>query len=192
MCKKFLILYFVGAYILLANSCTNKVSNIDNRTEDTIQVECDTTGTSAIQPESDSFENKMQNPTWVALSEGFSLPDFMNTPTETYVEDVPAEVITYKYDDVELCYWPLLGNWALREFPSEGCYVSSEATIRDITYKQESKGIYSGYTSDGRIYYLKIKVTDNEEIQHLIVLALIYPKAQQDAANKIIKSVQSW
>lgn len=191
MCKKFLILYFVGAYILLSNSCTNKVSNIDNRTEDTIQVECDTIGTSDIQPESDSFESKMENPKWIALSEGFSLPDFMNTPTETFVEDVPASVITYKYDDVELCYWPLLGNWAVRDFPSEGCYVSSEATIRDITYKQESKGIYSGYTTDGRIYYLKIKVMD-DEVQHLKVLALIYPKAKQDSADNLIKSVQSW
>lgn len=191
MYKKFLILYFIGAYILLANSCTNNVSNTDNRTEDTIQVECDTIGTSDIQSESDSFESKMENPTWVALSEGFSLPDFMNAPTETFVEDVPASVITYKYDDVELCYWPLLGNWAVRDFPSEDCYVSSEATIRDITYKQESKGIYSGYTTDGRIYYLKIKVMD-DEVEHLKVLALIYPKAKQDSADKLIKSVQSW
>ena len=84
--------------------------------------------------------------------------------------------------------WIFIKN-ALDYFPVAGCRIAPETDIREVTYSAEKKGIFSGYIADGRIFYLK-RVIVEDEVLHAAVLALIYPKAMQDNMERLIEEVQ--
>lgn len=140
------------------------------------------------------FSSKMKTSKWIGGEGTFRVPDFLSQSGEEFVEDVPASVYTYWYDRVNLCYWPLLGNWATDDdnFPTRGCHVSSTAKIAKVTYRAPRKGIFSGYTDDGRIFYLKRLNTIYDVVSHAAVLALIYPEKYQEAVQPLIKEVLKW
>ena len=140
------------------------------------------------------FSSRMKTSKWIEGKGSFRVPDFLSQSGEEFVGDVPASVYTYWYDRVNLCYWPLLGNWATddEDFPVKGCYVSSTAKIAKVTYRAPQKGIYSGYTDDGRIFYLKRLNTIHDVVTHAVVLVLIYPEKYQEAVQPLIKQVLNW
>lgn len=129
---------------------------------------------------------------WVLNKDGnFSYPCCFSADEE-FIEDIPASVETYSYDDIELCYWPLLGFWATLTdyYPITGSFVGKNSTIKNITYTSRT-GVYSGYTNDNRIYYMKMLISGGE-VNHAHTLALIYPKSKQNTVKRIIKEVQHW
>jgi hypothetical protein len=70
--------------------------------------------------------------------------------------------------------------------------LSSKAKIENITYKQPRLGVYSGYTTDGKVYYLKKKLIEGGEVTHSTVLVLIYPQAYQNEVENLIDVVKDW
>jgi hypothetical protein len=157
------------------------------------QIETSTSQpTKEITP-TDVFHDKVRNCQWYSHSSGdfsFSYPDFMKYTTY-FVEEAPGSVEVFSWENVELAYWPLLGYWAV-DFAEKGTFVTKSATISNVTYKAISKGIYSGYTSDGRIYYLKTKVLEGGEVPHATVLALIYPQEFKACMDELTKIVLRW
>lgn len=68
-------------------------------------------------------------------------------------------------------------------------------TIKDITYQSERHGIYSGYTTDGRIFYMKTVIYpsgDPNLTGHMGTLTIVYPKSYQQSVEPIIKIVRNW
>ena len=130
---------------------------------------------------------------WREGDGGFSYPAVMQSSTKN-VLDVPASVTTYNWSDIDLCYWPLIGSWALsnESFPINGCYITSVATVEEVTYKAADKGIFSGTLNDGRVFYMKKKVTRGDAVNHVKVLALAYPKNRQEEVEALIDMILKW
>ena len=122
---------------------------------------------------------------------GFSIPSDWYGGNESWVIDVPGEVVTYSKGNELLCYWPLLGAWSVDDYPEPGAYLSETVHIRNITYRSKT-GVYSGYTTDGRIWYMKKNLMVGREVTHSTVLVLIYPKAKQKQVEPLIKMVNHW
>ena len=113
--------------------------------------------------------------------------------SETFVEDVPANVEVFSNGDTQLCYWPLLGMWStFADFPEEGVWLSPTERVKNVTYRAESKGIASGYTQNGKIFYLKQKITYGEEVKHSKVLVLIHPKSKKNKVSTLTNMVKDW
>ncbi len=139
------------------------------------------------------FESKISSCRWLRNTSGnysFMYPDFMEYNT-SFVLDAPGDVEEFSWRDVQLAYWSLLGYWAVN-IAERGNYITSSTQIANVTYSAKSKGIYSGYTTDGRIYYLKTKVLDGGEVPHVTVLALIYPKEFKEHMQELTEIVLKW
>ncbi|MBR6286437.1 MAG: hypothetical protein IKR18_05515 [Bacteroidaceae bacterium] len=120
------------------------------------------------------LNDKLNSASWIKHPSGFEYPEFFRK-TEYSVDEVPADVEVYSYEDIKMCYWPFLGNWSLEDF-EEGTYISNTEKIKKVTYKDSSGDIYSGYTGNGDIFYLK-RVVIPDEVLHGRILALIYPSS---------------
>lgn len=146
-----------------------------------------------------TFENEtlVSNPDfnemeWIENKDNhFSYPACFSV-REDDIENMSALLETYSYEDIELCHWPLLGVWAtfVDNYPIVGSQIGRNSKIESITYTS-NKGIYSGYTDDGRIYYMKMLISGGE-FHHVHTLVLIYPRSKQEQVNKLIKEVQHW
>lgn len=113
--------------------------------------------------------------------------------SETFVEDVPANVEVFSKGDINLCYWSLLGMWStFGEFPEDGVWLSPTERVYEVTYRATSKGIVSGYTQEGNIFYLKQKIVPGGEVKHSKVLVLIYPQSAQKRVAALINVVKDW
>ena len=113
--------------------------------------------------------------------------------TKTFVEEVPADVEVFSDGDIQLCYWPMLGAWSTYgDFPEEGVFLSPTEQVKDVTYRAESKGIASGHTQNGNIYYLKQKMISGGEVSHSKVLVLINPPALKDEVSVLTNEVANW
>ena len=140
------------------------------------------------------FDNKMNACSWLRNTSGtynFMYPDFMNSSSH-FMDDVPGDVEVYSWQSVQLAYWPLLGYWAVDSFADTGNWVSYNSKVSNVTYKSERLGIYSGYTNDGRIYYLKTKVLNGGDVPHATVLALIYPPEFKEYIKELTEVVRTW
>ena len=125
---------------------------------------------------------------------GFQVPSSYNY-SETFVDEVPASVEVFSKDDVQLCYWSLLGMWStIGEFPEEGVWLSPTERVKIVTYRADAKGIVSGYTQNGNIYYLKQKLIFGGEVKHSKVLVLIHPKSKKNTGTilKLTNIVKDW
>ena len=72
--------------------------------------------------------------------------------------------------------------------------IAPNVTIDKVTYKNNKGDISSGYTKDGRAFYMK---TDTESayaggMPHAEVLALIFPKTFHSAVSKLIAVIDQW
>ena len=112
---------------------------------------------------------------------------------EIFVEDAPANVEVYLMGDIQLCYWPLLGMWStFAEFPEKGVWLSPTERVKNVTYRADSKGVISGYTQNGNIFYLKQKIMRGGEVNHSKVLVLINPPAMKDKVTTLTNEVANW
>ena len=138
------------------------------------------------------FAAKMDKAKWKKSGLGFTYPSFF-VAREVYDDDIPALYYTYSWRKVMLGYCSL-GAWAVVDdnFPNEGQQLIDKVKMKKITYKPRGKGVFSGLTNDGRIFYLKCKPTEGGMVTHLEVLALIYPKSYQKGADMLIKQIANW
>ena len=113
--------------------------------------------------------------------------------TETFVDDVPASVEVFSKGDTKLCYWSLLGTWStFGDFPENGVWLSPTERVYEVTYRAMSKGIASGHTQEGNIFYLKQKIVPGGEVKHSKMLVLIYPPSAQSRVSTLIGIVKDW
>ena len=141
----------------------------------------------------DAFDNKMNSCNWITTtteSFNYSYPDFMTT-SSYFCEDTPGDVVVHSWGKVELCHWPLLGYFGL-ELAGTDCLISNNTKARNITYKEDNLNIYSGYTTDNRIYYMKAKGLYGGDVPHATVLVLIYPQEFQNHMQKLTDIVRRW
>ena len=138
------------------------------------------------------FAAKMEKTKWKKSGLGFTYPSFF-VAREVYDDDIPALYYTYSWRKVMLGYCSL-GAWAVVDdnFPNEGQQLIDKVKMKKITYKPRGKGVFSGLTNDGRIFYLKCKPTEGGMVTHLEVLALIYPKSYQKSVDVLIKQIANW
>ena len=143
------------------------------------------------QDEIVSTDEAIEKETWVDTQYGFSIPSDWQGGNEIYNDDLYASVITYYKDQMQLCYWPLIGSGATLDIPSPGYNISETVCIKNVTYSSK-KGIYSGYADDGRIWYMKKIIYNGGEVVSSKLLVLIYPKSMQSEATPFINIIQNW
>ena len=82
------------------------------------------------------------------------------------------------------------GRWT--EYPETGSYLTEDVHVKSITYQNSNGTVFSGYATDGRIWYMKKKLTKGGEVTHANILVLLYPKAMQSDVEKLIEVVKGW
>ena len=138
------------------------------------------------------FAAKMDKAKWKKSGLGFTYPNFF-VAREVFDDDIPTLYNTYSWRKVMLGYCSL-GAWAVVDdnFPNEGQQLINKVKMKKITYYPRGKGVFSGFTNDGRIFDAKCKPTEGGMVTHLEVLALIYPKSYQKSVDVLIKQIASW
>lgn len=126
--------------------------------------------------------------TWKSTEFGFRCMANM-IYKEIFEDNVPTTFYVYVNAVSELSY-SVMGAWAVMDFPAVEQYIAPGTTIANITYKNVKKHIYSGYASDGRIFYLKTRVLDGGEVDHLAVLCLLYEKNAENDNMPLIEEVR--
>ena len=201
--QKYKTYIFVGIGILIAGSIYLFYSNVIKKespkpptpAERIKQIEADVEDEIDIETNSElsKFENLMQNSNWIDSEEGgFRYPDFFKH-SETFVEEVPGSVTVYNYESIVLCYWPMLGAWSTEpDFVSDGLVISPTEKVKNVTYKVESKGIASGYTHSGKIYYLKRRIMSGGLVDHGKILVVINPPEYNKSVESITKMIAKW
>lgn len=196
---------FVVAIVAVIGFCLNKQTEPkvtddiglaqlagDDMNETITDTEGIDSSTSATINAKNKVEDLLKNCNWIKHDDGFQFPDFFEQH-QVFLDEIPADVEVYTYDSVELCYWPSLGVWSVAdEFPSEGLYLSPTETVKNVTYRAESKGIASGYTNSGKIYYLKQKIMHGEGVDHSKFLVLINPTEYNKSVEILTNMVSKW
>ena len=164
----------------------------DDMNETITDAEGIDSSTSATINAKNKVEDLLKNCNWIKHDDGFQYPASFKHH-QVFLDEIPADVEVYTYDSIELCYWPLLGVWSVTdEFPSQGLYLSPTETVKNITYRAESKGIAAGYTNSGKIFYLKQKIMHGEGVDHSKFLVLINPPEYNKAVEKITNMIATW
>ena len=170
----------------------SQLAGADGMNEVKTDIEGTDSSTSIIIDTNNKVEGLLKNCNWIKHSDGFQFPDFFEQH-QVFLDEIPADVEIYNYDLIELCYWPSLGVWSVAdEFPSEGLYLSPTETVKNVTYRAESKGIASGYTNSGKIYYLKQKIMHGEGVDHSKFLVLINPTEYNKSVEILTNMVSKW
>lgn len=138
-----------------------------------------------------SLSDLLRDASWYDTEYGFKAPNFMTPSTEIFVDDVPASVQYWIYNDICLACWPLLGAWAVDDFPAPEYNLTENVRIKNITNHNGAGTLFSGYATDGRIWYMKKKIIDGE-IPHAKALILLYPKEMQNEVKAFIDIVKGW
>lgn len=187
------ILTLFALATLIMTGCGKKSHGLKKIAEGAAEIVADDDEKPSEEPRKDNEKApSLDDMRWIRNKDyHFSYPQCF-TKSEEFVDDIPADVTTYEYEDIELCLWPLLGNWATftDEYPVEGSVLSTDARISKTTYTSRT-GIYSGYTDDGRIFYMKVLISGGE-VNHAHSLVLIYPKSRQDEVGSLINEVKDW
>jgi hypothetical protein len=138
------------------------------------------------------FAAEMAKTKWRETPMKFSYPDCLG-PSQLYDDDVPALYHLYSWHKVVLGYTEL-GSWAVSEgdYPGPKYPILGAILVKNITYVHKGKGIYSGFTTDGRVFYMKCKPTEGGMVTHLQVLALVYPKSFQKSLDILINQIANW
>ena len=140
----------------------------------------------------ETFADLLNKATWVNTEFGFKFPNCMSPSSEIWVDEVPGSLYRWNYEDVCLVCWPLLGAWAVGEYPEKDSYLTEDVHVKSITYRNGDDSVFSGYASDGRIWYMKKKLTKGGEVIHAKILVLLYPKSMQSDVEKLIEVVKRW
>jgi len=140
----------------------------------------------------ESFGALIDKATWHDTEYGFKFPSVMTPSSEIWVDDVPANVYRWDYEDVCLAVWPMLGAWAVTDYPAQDAYLTESVHVKSVTYSSGDGTVFSGYTTDGRIWYMKKVLLRGGEVVHAKALVLIYPKSKQSEVEKLIGVVKAW
>ena len=140
----------------------------------------------------ETFADLLDKATWVNTEYGFKFPNCMTPSSEIWVDDVPGSFQRWNYEDVCLACWPMLGAWSVGEYPEKDSYLTEDVHVKSITYRGGNGEIFSGNTTDGRIWYMKKKLTKGGEVIHAKILVLLYPKSMQSDVEKLIEVVKRW
>ena len=136
----------------------------------------------------ETFKDRMEKCTLKLHSSGnFLYPSFMKySPFSYTIENDIFNVDIYSWDSVQLAYWPV--------YDLSTDLISKDVMVETVTYQSDDLGIYSGYTSDERIFYLKIVPVGDEIENNYSLLALIYPKDFKDymQGNTLTEVVEYW
>lgn len=143
---------------------------------------------------------------------GAMIPSFFKTHYFRMVEEAPGVVDVWEFGDIKICTWYGLGFWAAVEgdYPvgkDHQVYLSDSQFASSVTYQSKEENhyfpdgfpnysyqIFSGYTRDGMVYYLKRhSYTWNRDFgPHVNVIVLIYPKTLQRQVKPLINRVRNW
>ncbi|MBQ4483822.1 MAG: WG repeat-containing protein [Prevotella sp.] len=143
-----------------------------------------------------ALDKAMQNAKWIESEQGFKYPDIMQE-TKVQVEEY-GYIDSYSWGSVELCsfYGP---SWVTYDaengdFPAKGSIIVPNTRVKEINYTSRKHNIFSGYLTDGRIFYLKyiIPIDPNAGVIHTSVLSLAYPKEFQKEVEPLIEEVRKW
>lgn len=139
---------------------------------------------------------------WISTGRGFSVPSVMG---KTKGDDYEWGDLVYSFGPVDICYSANTYRGALGNFPDVSYVLANGSTIESITYSAPNHSIYSGYLTDGRVFYMKVGAEDLVEESHEIdedvvigglyampYLTAVYPKSYEKACEKIIKMVMKW
>ena len=135
-------------------------------TDSLVEVSDDDSFTGAHEYLDDAalFSKQMETSTWVDSKYGnFKVPKFFGDEMEFSSNYTLCPFIEYLQYDVIISCSPYMGGWAHEDdvFPVEGSELAKNVFIKSITYKSSQKlSIFSGYTEDGRIFYMKKKNHD--------------------------------
>ena len=140
----------------------------------------------------ETFADLLNKATWVNTEYGFKFPNCMTPSSEIWLDEVPASLYRWNYEDVCLVCWPLLGTWAVTDYPDTDSYLTEDMHVKSITYRNGDGTVFSGYATDGRIWYMKKKLAKGGEVTHAKILVLLYPKAMQSDVTKLIEVVKGW
>lgn len=145
------------------------------------------------------FNSSLADANWVSTGKGFSVPSVMKKTKDDF------GVLVYSFGPVDICYEVMTYRGALGNFPDVSHVLANGSTIESITYSAPKHSIYSGYLTDGRVYYMKVGAEDMLEESHEIgddiyigglyampYLTAVYPKSYEKACEKIIKMVMKW
>ena len=140
----------------------------------------------------DRFAALMAKAKWRETPMKFSYPNFFG-PSKLFDDDVPAQYYLYTWHKVVMGYAEL-GAWAVPDdtFPAIEQPLIAGIEVKSITYQHKGKGIYSGFTTDNRVFYVKCKPTIGGQVTHLMVLAVVYPKSFQKGVEPLIKQIANW
>lgn len=130
---------------------------------------------------------------WKMTEYGFKVPNNMVSNDYIWVDDALGEYMSWTNGDVQLLLWPGLPSWSVEEgFPSNDTYLSSNVKVKSITYSNSTKDVFSGYASDGRIWYLKKIFLKGDVTWRTDCLFLLYPKSEQKNVRELIDEVKNW
>ena len=140
----------------------------------------------------ETFGDLLSKATWVNTEYGFKFPNCMTPSSEIWLDEVPGTLYRWNYEDVCLACWPLLGAWAVTDYPDTDAYLTESVHVKSVTYNNGDGTVFSGYTTDGRIWYMKKVLLRGGEVVHAKALVLIYPKSKQSDVEKLIGVVKAW
>ena len=140
----------------------------------------------------ETFADLLDKATLHDTDYGFRFPGCLTPSSEIWVDEVPGSLYRWNYEDVCLVCWPLLGTWAVTDYPDTNSYLTEDVHVKNITYQNGDDSVFSGYTTDGRIWYMKKVLLRGGEVVHAKALVLIYPKSKQSEVEKLIGVVKAW
>lgn len=145
------------------------------------------------------FNSSLADANWVSTGKGFSVPSVMKKAKDDFSD------LVYSSGPVDICYEVMTYRGAVGNFPDVSHVLANGSTIESITYSAPKHSIYSGYLTDGRVFYMKVGAEDLVDASHEIgddicigglyampYLTAVYPKSYEKACEKIIKMVMKW
>ena len=78
----------------------------------------------------ESFGALIDKATWHDTEYGFKFPSVMTPSSEIWVDDVPANVYRWDYEDFCLAVWPMLGAWAVTDYPAQDAYLTESVHVK--------------------------------------------------------------
>lgn len=122
--------------------------------------------------------------------EGFYVYDDM-LRYQVPVNSIPTSFEIYENEKSQLSHF-VLGSWATNGFPQVGDYIAPGISIARITYASKNRVICSGYSSNGKVFYMKTVIDDSGAVDQVWVLCLLHKEADRDANKQLTLMVRDW
>lgn len=120
------------------------------------------------------------------------VPSFFSNADTLQSEDNFYELILSNYKGISIFYGISASNALCfdDEFPTKDTQLDFKCKVSSITYYSK-RGVFSGYTNDGRIFYMKKRILKGD-IPHPIFYGIIYPQRYNDAIKILINHIKDW